>query len=107
MYEHFFTMITGQDYNKTLDAARAQAHEQAEAKVAAEKAAAVEATKGRRRRKRHADAKDDALDLAEDLNLDRVGRDHSSDSDLLDSEGSIEVDDRDLSASELAKKRRR
>jgi midasin (ATPase involved in ribosome maturation) len=64
---------------------------------------------GKRRRKRspNKEAKDDALDLAEDLNLNKVGRDHSSDSDLLDSDRSEVSDDRDLTASQLARKRKR
>lgn len=67
---------------------------------------AANAEKGKRRRKRSKSPKDDALDLAEDLNLDKVGRDHSSDSCDSDVEDSNE-DERDLTASQLARKRKR
>jgi midasin (ATPase involved in ribosome maturation) len=61
-------------------------------------------TQGRKKRNKPKD--DDALSLAEDLNLDKVGRDHSSDSDLLDSERDQD-DDRELTTSQFAKKRKR
>ena len=56
-----------------------------------------------RRRKRQ---DDDALSLADDLNLDRVGRDHSSDSGLLDSDAD-EVESEDDEAHERRNKRAR
>ena len=84
------------------------------AQIAKEEAAKVEAQKkqGRekhKRRQQRSPAKDDddALSLAEDLNLGRIGRDHSSDSDLVESESDAEIDERDLSATQLAKNRKR
>ena len=108
LFEHFFTMVTGQDYRQRIEAIKAEA----EAIEAAEESKAQadqknEVGKRRRRRSPHKEAKDDALDLAADLNLDKVGRDHSSDSDLLDSDRSDESNDRDLTASQLARKRKR
>ena len=76
-------MVTGQDYRKLVDAEKERIKKEAEAAAAlAAAAAAVQAQNeaGKRRRKRSKSPKDDALDLAEDLNLDKVGRDHSSDS---------------------------
>ena len=64
--------------------------------------------KGKRRRKRSKSPKDDeTLSLAEDLNLDRVGRDHSSDSDLLDSDRSADEDDREMTNSQFLRRRKR
>lgn len=70
----------------------------------------METAKGKKnqaRKKRNKSKDDDALSLAEDLNLDKVGRDHSSDSDLLDSERDQDDDDRELTTSQFAKKRKR
>lgn len=105
LYEHFYKMVTGENYRdrikQEMDAAE-QAKKEAEEKAKLE----AETEKGKRRRKRHdeKEKKDDMLDLAEDLNF---GRDHSSDSDLLDSDKSDDDNDRDLTASQLARKRKR
>lgn len=105
LYEHFFKMITGEDYRERV---RQEMEAADKAKKEAEEKAKLEEEnqKGKRRRKRHdgKDKKDDLLDLAEDLNF---GRDHSSDSDLLDSDRSDNENNRDLTASQLARKRKR
>ena len=77
-------------------------------RIAEEQAKALEMAKSKKnagRKKRNKTKDDDALSLAEDLNLDKVGRDHSSDSDLLDSDRDQD-DDKDLTASQFARKRK-
>lgn len=96
-------MVTGEDYRRNIEAEIEKLKKEAEiaAQQAIEQAKkeTQEKIQKRRRKRSHGNAKDDALDLAESLNLDKVGRDHSSDSDLLDSERSAVEDDRDLTAS--------
>lgn len=110
MFEHFYLMVTGQDYRKLVEEEQERAKKEAEVAAAAAQAQAqaqAQAEVGKRRRKRSKSPKDDALDLAEDLNLERVGRDHSSDSCESDEVEHSDNDERDLTASQLARKRKR